>query len=236
MFNFTKNRKLKLSIFAVACVAIVFVWSVFIWQAEISKFVAYASQKLNECVGFLDGVPLAFYALAIFALPMIFLPVTPIYFVAAARTDEHSYFAVLLCCLVGVTANIIVSYFIGRKFGIAIRDILSSRGVNLPRLPRSSHGEFVFLFRMIPGNPLAVQNYALGAAGVAFAPYMAVSLAIQYVQIAAYIYFGEGIFEGGFSKIVLGSSVLLSAAIIARIVEKRYAYKLKGNDEFSETK
>ncbi len=237
MLNFKESRKLSLSIFALVFVAVIAVWGIFVWQADISKLLSVFSQKLNEYVALLDRVPLVFYAIAIFILPMVFLPVSPVYFVAAARTDEHSFFVVLACCLAGVTANIIVSYFLSRKFGIGLRKVLLKRGIVVPRVPRSSHGELVFLMRMIPGNPLAAQNYALGVAGVAFFPYIVVSLPIQYIQIAAYIYFGEGIFEGGFSKIVLGSSVLLVAAAAARIIEKRYGHKLRKNkDGISEAK
>ena len=81
--------------------------------------------------------------------------------------------------------------------------------------------------RMIPGNPLSVQNYGLGVANVSLFKYAIVSLPIQYIQIVAYIYFGEGIFEGGISKIMLASSLLFVIAIIARILDKRYGYKIR---------
>lgn len=81
---------------------------------------------------------------------------------------------------------------------------------------------------MIPGNPLAVQNYVLGAANIPFDKYVLVSLPIQYIQIAAYVYFGEGVFEGGLSKLMLGTSILLVIAVIARMLDKRYGYKLRG--------
>ena len=64
------------------------------------------------------------------------------------------------------------------------------------------------------------------------------SLPIQYIQIAAYVYFGEGVFEGGLSKLMLGTSILLVIAVIARMLDKRYGYKLRGakKDGISKTK
>ena len=87
-------------------------------------------------------------------------------------------------------------------------------------------------------NPLAVQNYVLGAANIPFDKYVLVSLPIQYIQIAAYVYFGEGVFEGGLSKLMLGTSILLVIAVIARMLDKRYGYKLRGakKDGISKTK
>ncbi len=235
MLNFIKNRKLKFALFGLSCVFVVFVWGVYFWQSEISKCLADMSEYLRDSVDFFEDIPIIFYALAIFILPLFFLPVTPIYFIAAARIGEYSYAEVLLICLIGVTANIVVSFFVSRKFGLFFRRILSRKAIRIPTLSKTEDYELTLLMRMIPGNPLTVQNYVLGAANVAFPAYLIISLPIQYIQIATYIYFGEGIFEGGFSKIILGSSLLLVIAIIARILEKRYGHKLVRKNGISKT-
>ena len=133
----------------------------------------------------------------------------------------------LLFCLLGVTANIFLSYFLGRKFGTFLRSVFARRNIKIPQILPSEEYELIFLMRMIPGNPLSVQNYGLGVANVSLFKYAIVSLPIQYIQIVAYIYFGEGIFEGGISKIMLASSLLFVIAIIARILDKRYGYKIR---------
>lgn len=227
MRKFFESRKAKLVLFGAAAVALVFAWTLFLWRDEIMGGVAELGVYFRDSVKILDGMPLAFYALAIFALPLFFLPVTPVFVVAAARPEP--YWVVLLFCLAGVSANVVVSYFISRKFGLFLRRMLEKRGVNIPEIPPYEQYELTFLMRMIPGNPLAVQNYVLGAANVSFFKYVVVSLPIQYLQISAYVYFGEGIFEGGISKIILGSSLLMVVAVIARMLEKRYGHKLKKN-------
>ncbi|MBQ2723015.1 MAG: VTT domain-containing protein [Opitutales bacterium] len=227
MLNFIKERKLKFLLFGTFCIIAIFSWSIFVWQDVITKFIADLSVYFRSVVGMLNGVPLIFYSLAILILPLFFLPVTPVYFLASARTDEYSFVVVLLFCLLGVTANIFLSYFLGRKFGTFLRSLLARRNIKIPQILPSEEYELIFLMRMIPGNPLSVQNYGLGVANVSLFKYAIVSLPIQYIQIVAYIYFGEGIFEGGISKIMLASSLLFVIAIIARILDKRYGYKIR---------
>ncbi len=233
MDDCNKKRLFKLCAFGVLCVALAALWTFFVWRDEITVMLAELGEFFRDGVKFLDGVPLICYSLVIFALPIFFLPVTPVFILAAARADESSYAVVLFFCLLGITANIVVSYFISRKFGVLLRSALSKRGVRVPEVPSY---ELVFLMRMIPGNPLAVQNYVLGAADVSFFKYVVVSLPIQYIQVAVYVYFGEGIFDGGISKIILGSSMLMVIAVVARMLEKRYGHKLKKSDGISETK
>ena len=102
-------------------------------------------------------------------------------------------------------------------------------------MPPYEQYEFVFLMRMIPGNPLAVQNYALGLAGIPFVKYVVVSLPIQYVQIFGYVYLGEGFFTGGFSNMAIAVSFFVILAIVARMLDKRYGHKLRGKNGISKT-
>lgn len=236
MDDCNKKRLFKLCAFGVLCIALAALWTFFVWRDEITVMLAELGEFFRDGVKFLDGVPLICYSLVIFALPIFFLPVTPVFILAAARADESSYAVVLFFCLLGITANIVVSYFISRKFGVLLRSALSKRGVRVPEVPSYEQYELVFLMRMIPGNPLAVQNYVLGAADVSFFKYVVVSLPIQYIQVAVYVYFGEGIFDGGISKIILGSSMLMVIAVVARMLEKRYGHKLKKPDGISEAK
>ncbi len=229
-----RRRLLKYLCFVAAIAAALLLWSFILWRREISVWLVEISHMLEDFsvdlrsfLDALDGIPLIFYSLAIFILPIFFLPATPIYIVAASRAVEGSYLLVLLYCYLGITLNILLSYFISRRFGRFLRRKLEERKVKIPEIPEYEQYELTFLIRMIPGNPLAVQNYALGLADIPFFKYIAVSLPIQYAQVAVYVWFGEGIFEGGLSKIILGISTLLVLALLARMLEKRYGYKLR---------
>lgn len=229
-----KKGFLKIALASAAAVALIGLWAYFIWRREIEGWLLELSRVLGEWAAdfkeqlhILDNVPLICYSLVIFVLPIFFLPVTPVFVIAASRTETDSYAAVLACCILGVTMNVVASYFISKKFGVFLRNKLAVRGINVPTVKDSEEYEITFLMRMIPGNPLAVQNYVLGIAGVSFFKYAVVSLPIQWAQIAVYVYFGEGVFSGGLSKIMLASSMLLVIAVIARVVEKRYGAKLR---------
>lgn len=223
--------KIACAAFAAAFAAALFVWAFYFWQREIEVFLADVGAYLRDNLGLLEGVPLFVYSLVIFVLPIFFLPVTPVFVLAAARAESEPMLAILFCCWLGVTLNIVASYFISKKFGAFLRRKLEARGLNVPRLPPYEQYEFVFLMRMIPGNPLAVQNYALGLAEVPFSKYVVVSLPIQYVQIFGYVYLGEGFFTGGVAKIAIAGSFFVILAIVARMLDKRYGHKLRGGGD-----
>ncbi len=222
-----KSRKSKFIIFGASVVLALCAWSFFLWRREIIGILTEASAYFRDTVHLLDGVPLIAYTLIIFILPIFFLPVTPVFIIAASRAESTPFILILLACWLGVTLNIVASYFISRRFGRFLRGVFAKRGIKIPEIPEYEHYELTFLMRMIPGNPLSVQNYVLGMAEVPFMKYVVVSLPIQYIQISAYVYFGEGIFEGGLSKLMLGGGVLAVIAIVARMLDKRYGYKLR---------
>ncbi len=195
--------------------------------AEISELLRAAGAFFSEKLAVLDGVPLICYSLVIFALPIFFLPVTPVFFIAAARVGEFPIWEIVFFCCLGVTLNIAFSYYISRKFGAFLRRKLDARGVNVPRLPEKHQYVFVFLMRLIPGNPLAVQNYVLGLAEVPFFKYAVVSLPIQYLQIFGYVYLGDGFLTGGLGKIVAVVACFAVLAVFARILDKKYGHKFR---------
>lgn len=199
----------------------------YVWGAEISELLRAAGAFFSEKLAVLDGVPLICYSLVIFALPIFFLPVTPVFFIAAARVGEFPIWEIVFFCCLGVTLNIAFSYYISRKFGAFLRRKLDARGVNVPRLPEKHQYVFVFLMRLIPGNPLAVQNYVLGLAEVPFFKYAVVSLPIQYLQIFGYVYLGDGFLTGGLGKIVAVVACFAVLAVFARILDKKYGHKFR---------
>ncbi len=198
-----------------------------VWGAEISELLRAAGAFFSEKLAVLDGVPLICYSLVIFALPIFFLPVTPVFFIAAARVGEFPIWEIVFFCCLGVTLNIAFSYYISRKFGAFLRRKLDARGVSVPRLPEKHQYAFVFLMRLIPGNPLAAQNYVLGLAEVPFFKYAVVSLPIQYLQIFGYVYLGDGFLTGGLGKIVAVVACFAVLAVFARILDKKYGHKFR---------
>ncbi|MBO6102374.1 MAG: VTT domain-containing protein [Opitutales bacterium] len=219
MLNKIRQNKLKIALAAAALFALIFLYGVFLWHEEIFSRIKDFSIALQECAEGLNDMPLAVFPIAVFLLPIFALPVTPVYFLAGGRGENICL--IIFVCALGLFANIIFSYFISKKFSDFFREKLARRGIRVPSVPRDEHYDIVFLLRMIPGNPLAVQNYFLGVAGVDFKPYIMLSLPIQFVQLVAYIYFSDGILHGDAANFMLGVSLLGVIAVIARIVQKR---------------
>ncbi len=231
-----KSKIFKYTCFIVAITLLLMFWTFFVWRHEITVWLVDLSRMLEDMAAYLkdmlrvlDGVPLICYSLVILVLPILFLPVTPIYIIAASRAAEDSYLVVLLYCYLGLTLNIVFSYYISRYFGKYLRAFFNKRNIRIPEIPENEQYELTFLIRMIPGNPLTVQNYLLGMANIPFFKYVVISLPIQYIQVAIYVWFGEAIFDGGMSKILLGGSLLFVVGVIARMLSKRYGHKLKAS-------
>lgn len=217
----SKIKKNKVKIIAVAFLILVGIvlWSVLLWQDEIFALLKTFSAWLKTEISLLNGAPLILFPLAILILPIIGLPVSPVYLVAGGRTEN--IWIIILLCFLGVVANMALGYFIAKKFANFVRPKIEARGIKIPVVAKDEQCDIIFLVRMIPGNPLTVQNYVLGLANVEFKRYMLVSMPVQLFQVAGYIYFSDGIINGDASNFFLGVSLLCVVAIIARIVQKR---------------
>ena len=219
MINRIKRHKIKIVAAALLALVGILIWSLFIWENEIFILVQKFSLWLREESATLNSAPLIIFPILLFLLPIFALPVTPVYLIAGAR--EEPVFLVVALCFAGVTANICASYFIARKFSKWIEPRLQKRNFRIPEINADEHYDVTFLVRIIPGNPLAVQNYALGLAGVDFKKYLVVSLPIQFVHVTGFIYFSDGILSGDTSNFMLGASLVCAGAVIGRIVQKR---------------
>lgn len=210
--------------FSLAFIAAVFAAAVLLlfFEPEILRLVELVKALLSTIFEQIEALPLWAYPLACFLLPIFVLPITPVYF-AAGASGENILFVIFLC-YVGVVFNMAFSYFISRKFADFARKVLSRRGIEIPNISKKSGADFVFLVRMIPGNPLCVQNYLLGLSGVDFKKYMAISMIIQAFHVSGYIYFSEGIVRGDFASLIFGASLICVFIAAARILKRRKQY------------
>lgn len=220
MIKKIKQYKIRILVIATLLVAVIMLWSFMLWQDEIFTLIKSFSQWLRSEVDMLNGAPLILFPIFILILPIIGLPVSPVYLVAGGRPEPM--WAIVLLCFFGVVANMALGYFIAKKFANFVRPKIEARGIKVPKVPQDQQCDIIFLVRMIPGNPLAVQNYVLGLADVEFKRYMLVSMPVQFFQVAGYIYFSDGIINGDAANFFLGVSLLCVVAVIARIVQKRF--------------
>lgn len=225
--HFQKNYLIRLA-GLIFCIVAFVVLPILLWESQIENFLESSVTFFKRSIKFLDDLPLIFYTIAIIILPLFFLPCTPIYFLASSRVGEDNFIYVVLFCLAGVFINMAIAYFVSRYFGKIVRKYLENRKTKIPKLLNFKDYEIVLLVRMVPGNPLAVQNYLLGLFNIPFATYMLVSILIQIVQVPVYVYLGDAVFSAKASQITLAVSLVLILAIFARMLKR--AYK-KGENE-----
>ena len=206
--------------FLAAAFAAVVLFSVF--EPEILGFAEFVKKQISPLFARIESLPLWAYPLACFLLPIFVLPITPVYFAAGA--SNANILLVIFLCYFGVVLNMAFSYFISRKFSDFARGILNRRGAEIPNISEKSATDIVFLVRMIPGNPLCVQNYLLGLSGVDFKKYMEVSMIVQAFHVSGYIYFSEGIVRGDFTALIFGASLICVFIAAARILKRRKQY------------
>ena len=210
--------------FSLAFLAAVFAAAVLLlfFEPEILRLAEFVKALLSAIFEQIEALPLWAYPLACFLLPIFVLPITPVYFAAGASGEN--ILLVIFLCYADVVFNMAFSYFISRKFADFARKVLSRRGVEIPNISKKSGADFVFLVRMIPGNPLCVQNYLLGLSGVDFKKYMFISMVIQAFHVSGYIYFSEGIVRGDFASLIFGASLICVFIAAARILKRRKQY------------
>ena len=207
--------------------ALVVVVSYALFGGEMAVLSDCARRFCGEISGYLNLIPVWAYALAIFILPIFFFPVSLIFMIAGnkAACGECSFWEVYAFCALGLTLNILFTYFLAAFFGSFAERLLAKRGLRVPKVCAGDECEIILLIRMIPGNPLIIQNYILGLARVNYLKYALISVPFQLITLAAYMYFGESVFEGDFAGVSMAVSLIIILALIARIVSKRCSHK-----------
>ena len=203
--------------------ALVVVVSYALFGGEMAVLSDCVRRFCGEISEYLNIVPVWAYTLAIFILPIFFFPVSLIFMIAGnkAACGECSFWEVYAFCALGLTLNVLFTYFLAAFFGSFAERLLAKRGVSVPKVRSDDECEVILLIRMIPGNPLIIQNYILGLARVNYLKYVLISVPFQLITLAAYMYFGESVFEGDFAGISMAVSLIVILALIARIVSKR---------------
>lgn len=122
------------------------------------------------------------WALAVFALLMIFLPMVgfpiSVFYVCAgvAFSPWQSIPVGLVCLAINMSASYLLARYCWRE---PLREKISRRWPQVFSLNEGSALRLTILVRAIPGIPFWMQNYILGVLAVPFAAYLALSWTIQ---------------------------------------------------------
>ena len=161
-----------------------------------------------------------FFCIAI--LPLFGFPVSPMIIAAGLAYGIGIGFIVVIC---GTMVNDILGYWIAARFMRGfIEDMVGKRGWKIPQVPPSEMTRVIVLFRLTPGFPLNIQNYLLGLARVPFGKYLFYSFLVQLIPSIGFVITGGSIFDGQWGLIIVGVSIIIIMAIIAKMV---YNYRQK---------
>ncbi|MFP6887312.1 MAG: VTT domain-containing protein [Opitutales bacterium] len=162
---------------------------------------------------------------AIAILPGFVLPVSPLLLVAGSWAGEGG--VVVACCysIIAITINLTWTYFLARGPGQPIiESILNKTKYDIPKPSKRDELSWVLVFRLVPGIPFCITNYALGIMRVPPCLYFLVSVPILALHAVGYTLIGAAIFgppeevmNGDWKYAVIGVSILLAIAILARL-------------------
>lgn len=132
---------------------------------------------------------------------------------------------VIAACLLAVTLNMILTYFLAsRALRPVVEKLLTRLGYKLPQAGANDATDLIILLRVV-GLPFPVQNYLLGLAGLAFGKYLLVSCLVTWPMNVAFIFFGDALLHGKGKLALLAFSMLLALMAGTQLLRKHYGKK-----------
>ena len=167
-----------------------------------------------------DHGPLLFLAIAI--LPGLVLPVAPLLGLAGLWGGENGPWLSCLYCTLALFANLCWTYWLARgPARIFLVNLLSRSRFRLPESPPDNMMEWALILRLTPGVPFIFTNYALGLLGMAFSPYLLVSLPVLAFTACGYVLAFAGIFGGEWKYLWTGCCIIIVTILLGRLALKR---------------
>lgn len=154
-----------------------------------------------------EAGPLPFFA-AMAVLPALGVPITPFFILAGATFGLRLG---LLGSAIALGLNLAVSYWIARGMRVRIEALLRRFGYELPDFGEKDRSavRFTLAVKVAPGVPAFVKHYGLGVAGVPFAIYFGVSMAITGSYAALLIVLGESLLEHRLDRAVWPAAIVV---------------------------
>lgn len=157
--------------------------------------------------------PLFYLALAL--LPLLGVPVVPLYLAAGAA---HGLGGALAGVAVALVLNLTLSYGIALRMRDPVSRLVARAGWRLPQVPEEKMPAFTVLVRLTPGAPLMLQNYMLGLLRVPFPLYLGVSLVAEMLIALGYIVTGESLYSGRWGFVWMGLGLIVFVLVLTRLV------------------
>lgn len=175
-------------------------------------------ESLNQLFDWISQAPPIGLFAALVLLPLIGIPVSPVWIAVGVRLGTLTG---ILIALAALLINFTLAYGIATRFIRGrLHARLESRGNALPEMKPGDETRWIILVRMAPGFPLFLQNYLLGMAGVGFLRYLILSLPIQGIYAFLFISLGTSLSGSGLWRAVLAASGLVAAGLLISLVRR----------------
>lgn len=183
------------------------VWLLRTHNGELHEFVDYAQHQL-------ESLPAPLFFLAIGLLPMVGVPIVPLYILAGA---VYGVWGGLLGMGGSLLVNFTLSYWVASRFlRSLVYRMVRRAGWNPPENPPVYPVRFTLLVRFTPGAPLMLQNYFLGLTQIPFKTFLVVSWLAEMVIAAGYIMTGKSLFSGQWGYLLAGVVLVILILLVAK--------------------
>ncbi len=132
--------------------------------------------------------------------------------------------------IVGLAINSTWTYCIGRMVGLEwiYRLPYSHR---LPKRPAVSHWKVITVVRLLPGIPLFVQNYFLGALRVSYPLYVSLTTLYQSLWVVALVTAGVGIVRQHAITVIIAFTLVAVYALVKYLLSSNSRSDTAEEDE-----
>jgi len=156
------------------------------------------------------GVPML-----IFSLPVVSL-----------FAERIGLVPVLLLSVAAMTANLVLTYFLARRWLRPLLAWLVQRlGYRMPQVEEGDATSLIVILRVTPGIPFFMQNYLAGLAGVPFGKYLLISCLLTWPMNVGIMLFGDALLHGKGKVALVSFSLLLAVTAATHLVRRHYGRK-----------
>ena len=180
---------------------------------------------VQKLLSLIEALPLAGLLAAQVVLPLVGVPVSPIWVATGVRAGAL-WGTVLSAGALAV--NLSLGYWLARAWlRQPIEAWLRARGRSVPPISGEEETLWILLVRATPGIPLFMQNYFLGLAQVRFSRYFFVSFPVQLVYLIAFVSLGHAVKDSNVWRGLLAVSGLAAAAVAILLIRRRLDGRLR---------
>lgn len=173
----------------------------------------------DSLIQYFETIHPGFFLLGLALCPLLPIPVSPLWVIAGMRFGP---FGGILISALGLLINLSIAYLLSRYwFRRQIEWLLRRWKIRIPVVAPAEQRRFTLLIRLVPGNPLVVQNYLLGLVGVGFPTYLVIGFIVQMFYATGFNIFGEAVFEGRFGLLLFSVMLIVSVGLGIKLLSKK---------------